>query len=252
MNARIRNVVVTGAGRNIGRAIALELAAVGMGVALVDLDPGALERVRADIAEVAPQVPVAVCPCDVTVAGSVRAMVEQALAELGDLYALVNCVAVTDRGATILDLADDEWHRVMDACLTSTFYCSREVARQLVAQRAGGAIIHIGSTSGHLGRSNATAYPTAKSALIGLTRSMARQLGPHGIRVNLVAPNKAGSPVGQKERKPDRNIRNLVGRAGEPEDVARAVRYLVSDDAGFITGVDLFVDGGAVLLSGTD
>jgi len=247
-----RNAVVTGAGRNIGRAIAMALAEAGMGTGLVDLDGDALAKVQAEISAAAPGVPVSVLVCDVTSPDDVARMAEQAVADLGNVYALVNNVAVTDRGATILDLPLSEWHRVLDTSLTSTFLCSQHIARHMVRRGTGGVIINIGSTSGYLGRGNATAYPAAKSALIGLTRSMARQLSPHRIRVNLVAPNKAGSPVGQAERKPDRNIRNLVGRPAEPEDIARAVRFLISDDAGFIDGVDLLVDGGAVLSAGTD
>jgi NAD(P)-dependent dehydrogenase (short-subunit alcohol dehydrogenase family) len=179
-------------------------------------------------------------------------MVRQVAADLDGIYALVNNVAVTDRGATILDLPLDKWHRVLNTTLTSAFLCSQHVASHLVRQNNGGVIINIGSTSGYLGRGNAIAYPTAKSALIGFTRSMALQLAPYGIRVNLVAPNKAGSPVGQAERRPDRGIRNLVGRPAEPEDIARTVRFLISDDASFIDGVDLLVDGGAALASGAD
>jgi NAD(P)-dependent dehydrogenase (short-subunit alcohol dehydrogenase family) len=246
------NAIVTGAGRNIGKAIALELAMSGMGVALVDLDPAALAQTREEIAEVAPGIPVSTTVCDVASPGDVSAMADQVVAELGSIYALVNNVAITDRGATILDLPPGEWRRVLDTTLTSAFLCSQQVAKQLVRQGSGGVIINIGSTSGYLGRGNAIAYPTAKSALIGFTRSMALQLGRHGIRVNLVAPNKAGSPVGQAERTPDRKISNLVGRPAEPEDIARTVRFLISDDAGFIDGVDLLVDGGAVLAAGAD
>jgi NAD(P)-dependent dehydrogenase (short-subunit alcohol dehydrogenase family) len=246
------NAVVTGAGRNIGQAIALALAEAGMGIALVDLDPAALARVREEIARVAPDVPVATAVCDVASPEAVAAMVHQVVAELGSIYALVNNVAVTDRGTTILDLAPGEWHRVLDTTLTSAFLCSQQVANQLVRQNDGGVIINIGSTSGYLGRGNAIAYPTAKSALIGFTRSLALQLSRYGIRVNLVAPNKAGSPVGQAERRPDRNISNLIGRAAEPEDIARTVRFLISDEASFIDGVDLLVDGGAVLAAGAD
>lgn len=252
MSEQQQIAVITGAGRNIGRSTALALADAGMGIALVDVDGGALEAVRNEIKELAPEAPVSISVCDVSSPSEVAEMVDQVVAELGGVHVLVNNVAVTDRGATILDLAFEEWNRVFSISLTSAFLCSQHVANAMVRQGKGGVIINLGSTSGYRGRTNAIAYPAAKSALVGLTRSMALQLGPHGIRVNLVAPNKAGSPVGQAERRPDRNIQNLVGRAAKPEDVAQAIRFLVSKDAEFITAVDLLVDGGAILLAGTD
>ncbi len=114
----------------------------------------------------------------------------------------------------------------------------------MVAQGTGGKIVNVGSTSGFFGRSRAIAYSAAKGGVVNLTRAMAVQLAPHKIRVNGVVPNKIGSPVGKDEFDPSRPVVNLCGRPGVPLDMARAVLFLVSDDADFIAGNMLFVDGG--------
>lgn len=242
-----RVAIVTGAGRNVGRAVALKLARAGADVGVADLDAGAARAVAKEV-EAAREGAVAVAvQCDVTKAAGASRMVSEVCGRCGKVDILVNNVAATDRGQTVLDLPEDEWYRVFDACVTSAFLCTKYAGQQMASQGTGGAIVNIGSTSGYLGRGNAVAYPMAKSALIGLTRSMAIQLGGHGIRVNLVAPNRVGSPVGQAEVPADRAIRNLVGRPAEPDDIANMVAFLVSDEAGFVDGVDLLVDGGAVL-----
>jgi 3-oxoacyl-[acyl-carrier protein] reductase len=247
-----RVAVVTGAGRNIGQAIALKLARRGAHIVVVDMDRQRADTVAAEVEMARPDTAALAFVGDVSNSADVSNLVSAAIARFGRIDTLVNNVATTDRGATILDLPEEEWRRVLDVTLSSVFLCSQQIARQMVAQGQGGSIVNIGSTSAYGGRGNAVAYPTAKSALFGLTKSMAIQLGPARIRVNLVAPNKAGSPVGKDTVSTDRAIRNLVGRPAAPEDIANAVAFLVSDDASFITGVDLLVDGGALLVTTVD
>jgi NAD(P)-dependent dehydrogenase (short-subunit alcohol dehydrogenase family) len=240
--------IVTGAGRNIGRDIALKLAADDIAVAVVDRDSGLAAAVAKEIAGAHGDGSALPVTCDVTDETEVQDMVAKTAETLGGVHYLVNNVAATDRGATVLDLSLAEWNKIFNICVTSTFLCTQWAAKQMVEQASGGAIVNIGSTSGYYGRANALAYPMAKSALFGLTKSMAIQLGPHGIRVNLVAPNRAGSPVGQDQINPDRETPNLIGRAAQPADVANVVRFLLSTEAGFVTGADLLVDGGALLV----
>jgi NAD(P)-dependent dehydrogenase (short-subunit alcohol dehydrogenase family) len=241
-----KTAIVTGAGRNIGRDVALTLSLQGIAVAVVDRDSGSADAVAKEIVDDGGSA--LALTCDVTDEQEVQEMVARTVSELGGVHYLVNNVAATDRGATVLDLALSEWNRIFEICVTSTFLCTKWAARQMVEQGTGGAVVNIGSTSGYYGRANALAYPMAKSALFGLTKSMAIQLGPHGIRVNLVAPNRAGSPVGQSEINPGRKTPNLIGRAAEPADIAGVVRFLLSSEAGFVTGADLLVDGGALLV----
>jgi len=240
-----RHIIVTGGGRNVGAEVAAELVRAGAKVTVVDLDDVTAKESANALNEIAPGSGFAVA-CNVSDSAQVDAMVASAAEQMGGLDGLVNSVAITDRGRTVLDITDEEWARVLQVTLTSNLYTARATANAMVAADVGGSIVNIGSTSGYQPRANAIAYPTAKAASLALTKSMARQLGQHGIRVNVVTPNKVGSPVGEADRR-DRPINNLIGRACEPSDIAKAVAFVLSDNAGFITGVDLVVDGGALV-----
>ncbi|MFI6345538.1 SDR family NAD(P)-dependent oxidoreductase [Streptomyces sp. NPDC050560] len=241
-----KTAVVTGAGRNIGAAIALRLAREGARVAAVDMDRGRAELTVKAIESELPGAAAAFV-CDVADSAAVRTLVDEVVERLGGLDVLVNNVATTDRGATVLDLAEEEWDRVLRTTLTSVFVVTKYAAGRMVDQGRGGAIVNIGSTSGYRARPNALAYPAAKAGVINMTRSLAAQLAPHGIRVNSVTPNKVGSPVGRAEEPVGRPRRgNMLGRGGRPEDIASAVAFLASSDADFITSTDLVVDGGVL------
>ena len=244
-----RVVIVTGAGRNVGQAISKELASRGAWVAVVDLDSESAARVAKELNQARAGSAVALT-ADVSVPADVQRMVDAACEALGPVDTLVNCVAITDRPTDVLQLDDDRWDQVLRVTLTSAFLTTKYVARRIVASGTPGVIIHIGSTSGHFARRNALAYPTAKAGVYALTRSLALQLGQHGIRVNTVSPNKVGSPVGQSEEPASRERKNLIGRGCEPQDIANAVAFMVSAEASFVTGTDLLVDGGALIASG--
>ncbi len=237
--------VVTGGGRNVGEAIALRFAREGAKVAVVDLDKDRAQR-TVDLVEQEAPGAAAAFVCDVSDSASVQDMAGAVAEAFGGVDILVNNVAITDRGATVLDLDEDEWDRVLKVTLTSVFLCTKYVGRRIVDTGRGGSIINIGSTSGYRARPNATAYPAAKAAVINLTRSFAAQLAPYGIRANSVTPNKVGSPVGQDVEPEDRKRKNLVGRGGRPEDIANAVLFLASQESGFIDATDLLVDGGVL------
>ena len=242
MRLQDRTIIVTGAGRNIGEGIAHALADEGARVAVVDIIRERAEGVARDInaARADAALPVA---CDVTNSDDVQAMVAGVVDAWGDIYALVNNVGVVDR-KNILETDEAEWDRVVNISLKSVFLVSKYVAQRMVGQGKGGRIINIGSTSGLAGRSNAVAYPSAKAGVYNLTRSLAMQLAPHGIRVNTVTPNRIRTEA--EPGAPPRNwqVTNLVGRQGTPQDVAAVVAFLASDDADFITGSDITVDGG--------
>ncbi|GAC1327853.1 MAG: SDR family oxidoreductase [Chloroflexota bacterium] len=236
--------VVTGAGRNIGEAIAARLADHGVQIACVDLDEGRAQRTSVRINATHPGL-ARPFRCDVSDGTQVRSMVQAVVLAFGRIDILVNNVAITDR-STVFDLSEEEWDAVMRVCVKSPFLCTKYAAKQMVEQGDGGVVINLASTSGHLGRKDATAYPAAKAAVLNLSKALAIQLAPHRIRVNVVTPNKVGSPVGMEERRESGQVKNLVGRNGEPDDVAAAVAFLVSSDAQFINGAELLVDGGAM------
>ncbi len=239
-----RVAIVTGAGRNIGEAVASVFASEGARVAIVDMD-----RSRASI--VADRVNAShpgaawVFVCDVSSKEDVKGMVSAVASRFGQIDVLVNNVAITDR-KTVLELDEEEWDRVLRVTLTSVFLCSKYVSKQMAQQGRGGSIINMASTSGHRGRSNATAYTAAKGGVLNLTRSLAIQLAPYKIRVNSLTPHRIGSPVGEDTVRESGSVKNLLGRNGVPLDIAKAALFLASDDAEFITAADLLVDGGAL------
>ncbi|HXQ51672.1 MAG TPA: SDR family oxidoreductase [Stellaceae bacterium] len=237
--------IVTGGGRNIGEEIAKLFASEGAAVAIVDNDRGRCDRVAAAILETGSEAMALVA--DVSKGSDVEAAVNQVIERFGRIDILVNNVAISDN-KTILDIGEDEWDRVIAVTLKSQFLMAQHVARQMVKQGPGGRIVNMGSTSGHRGRSRAVAYSAAKGGVANLTRAMAVQLAPHGIRVNSISPNKTGSPVGRDEFDPTRPITNLVKRPGQPIETARAVLFLVSEDASFIVGENIFVDGGVMAM----
>ena len=243
---RLENRVglVTGAGRNIGEEVAHALAREGARVAVVDVRQNAAEAVAQSINATCPEAAMAVV-ADVSASADVQRMVSEVLARWGGIDILVNNAAITDH-KTVLDLDEEEWDRVMEVTLKSVYLCTKYAAKHMANQGRGGRIINIASTSGHRGRADSTAYTAAKGGVLNLTRSLAIQLAPYGIRVNSVTPNMVGSPVGEDTISKDRRISNLVGRQGMPPDIAAAVIFLASDDADFITAVDLLADGGAL------
>jgi NAD(P)-dependent dehydrogenase (short-subunit alcohol dehydrogenase family) len=172
-------------------------------------------------------------------------MVTQVVEHWGNLYALVNNVGVVDR-TNVLELPESEWDRIMATTLKSVFLCTRHVARSMAAAGTGGRIINIASTSAHQSRTDATAYPAAKAAVLHLTRCLAAQLAPHGIRVNSVTPNRVATTVEANEVPRVWKVSNLIGRQITPQDVARTVLFLASDQADAITGSEVLVEGGAL------
>ncbi len=236
--------IITGAGRNIGEAIAKTLAAEGAGVAVVDLDKGRGEKVADEINAVHQGCALPVV-CDVSSGADVEKMVRTVVQKWGGVDILVNNAAWTDH-KNIFDLTEEEWDKVMGISLKSVFFCTKFAARVMVDQKRKGRIINIASTSGHWGRPEATAYTTAKAGVLNLTRSLAVQLAPYGIRVNSISPNRIGSPVGEDKVPANRVVKNLVSRRGTPKDIALAALFLASDESDFITAIDIPVDGGAL------
>lgn len=233
--------VVTGAGRNIGEETCKLLAAEGAKVAVVDMDRGRGEKVAGAIRAAGGDALAVVC--NIADESDVQAMVKTVVANWGRIDILVNNAAITDK-KNVLETTKAEWDAVIAVTLTGPFLVTKYVAAEMIAEKHGGKVVVIGSTSGFLGRKTAIAYTAAKGGVVNLTRSLAVQLAPYDIRVTGIVPNKIGSPVGQEEFDPNRPVMNLRNRVGLPVDIAKAVRFLVSDDADFVVGTMLYVDGG--------
>jgi NAD(P)-dependent dehydrogenase (short-subunit alcohol dehydrogenase family) len=248
MKLKDRVAIVTGAGRNIGEAVAQLFAAEGAKVAVVDLDRPRGERVAAAIKSAGGDA--AAFVTDVSKANEVAALVKAVVERFGRIDILVNNVAVSDN-KSIFDITEADWDRVMNVTLKSQFLMSKQVAQQMLAQGAGGSIVNVGSTSGWQGRPRAIAYSAAKGAIANFTRALAVQLAPHNIRVNAIVPNKIGSPVGKDEFDPTRPVQNMLKRPGQPDEAAKAILFLASADSSFIIGENLFVDGGTMAMDQT-
>jgi len=239
-------VLVTGAQRGIGSAIALRFAAAGADVALNFLDDkAAAESVAAQITSLGRRA--ATLPADVAKPEEARHLVAEAERVLGPLDVLVNNAAIFPR-APFLELTEDLWDAVLGTNLKATFVCSQEAARRMVAARRPGAIINISSGAPYRGSMRATAYMASKLGIVGLTRGMARELAPHGIRVNAVAPgvtNTAMPRLGNTEEALMALGRtNPSGRLAEPDDIADVVVFLATDAARFVVGQLIHVNGG--------
>jgi 3-oxoacyl-[acyl-carrier protein] reductase len=231
--------LVTGGSRGIGAAISRELARAGAKVA-VNCRSGTQ---TAD--QVADEIGGLVVQADVSDPEEAQALIERVEGELGGIDALVNNAGVT-RDTLIARMSDDDWQTVIDTNLRGTFNTSRAVSRKMMRRRSG-AIVNLSSVVGIHGNPGQANYAASKAGIIGLTKALARELGSRGVRVNAIAPGYITTELTDVLNDEQRSLilRNTpLGRLGEPEDVAGAVRFLCSDDAAFITGEVLLVDGG--------
>ena len=238
--------IVTGAGRNIGEQIAVLFAEEGAKVAVVDMDEDRANLVADRINGAGGDACAVVC--DVSNTEDIGTMVSATVDAFDAIDILVNNVAISDN-KDIFDITEEEWRKTIDVTLSTPFYVTKQVAKWMVDHDRAGKVINIGSTSGFKGRPTALAYTAAKGGVFNLTQSMAVQLAPYGIIVNQVSPNMTGSPVGEEVFDRNRKVNNLVGRPGEPDEQAKAVLFLASDDASFIAGTNLFVDGGTMAMA---
>ncbi|HEY1392233.1 MAG TPA: 3-oxoacyl-ACP reductase FabG [Methylibium sp.] len=233
--------LVTGASRGIGRAIALTLAQRGLKV----LGTATTEAGAAAIGEALAPYGGRGLVLNVTDAASLDAAIDGIVKEFGALHVLVNNAGIT-RDNLSMRMKDEEWDAVLDTNLKAVFRASRAVMRTMMKQRYG-RIINITSVVGASGNAGQANYAAAKAGLAGMTRSLARELGSRGITVNCVAPGFIATDM--TDALPEAQKTALLaqiplGRLGEPSDIAEAVAYLASPQAGYITGTELHVNGG--------
>ncbi len=241
-----RVALVTGASRGIGKAVALRLAADGRHVELVSRSEGPLSEVKAAIEDAGGSASVAAV--DVGDPEALRQVIERITEDLGRLDILVNNAGIT-RDNLVLRMSDDEFSQVIHVNLTAAFVTARTAARAMMRAKFG-RIVNIGSTSGIIGNAGQANYAAAKAGLVGLTKSLARELGGKGVTANVIAPGFIETDM--TSALPDEIRENVlkamaVRRLGIPEDIAAAVSYVSSDDAGYLTGQVICVDGGLTM-----
>jgi NAD(P)-dependent dehydrogenase (short-subunit alcohol dehydrogenase family) len=234
---------ITGGALGIGRATALAFAAEGAAVALGDVELDEAETVAREIAGAGGRA-IAI-GVDVGDAAQVQAFVDRTVAELGRLDILFANAGIA-HSAPFLEHPEAQWHRVLRVNLTGVFLCCQAAARHMVAH-GGGRIVATASINGFRGVENLVGYNVAKAGVIELTRTMAVELAQHNVTVNAIAPAQIDTRLtrGLPEEARRRRVERIpMGRFGEPEEVARAAVFLASDDASYITGHTLAVDGG--------
>lgn len=249
LNGRV--AVVTGGGSGIGRATCMALAAEGATVAIGDVLPKTAAETTAAI--VAAGGKSWSGELDVSNAASAAAFVQNVLAQFGRIDVLVNNAGLLVSATSVPDCSEEDWDRTFAINVRSVFLLSRAVLPDMIKRRKG-AIVNIGSAAGLAARKRMAAYSASKGAIIALTRAMAADHGLDGIRVNCVCPGPVMTPAfkqwldeseNPQALRSKRESEQLLGCLGEPENIAQAVVFLASDDAAWITGVSMPVDGGS-------
>lgn len=244
-------VLITGAGSGIGQASARIFAGEGARVAVVDVNLEAAQETAKQIADIGGHA-VAI-QCDVSSASGVKLMVDEAIATFERLDVLFNNAGIV-LPKYIEEIEEDEWDRLFDVNVKGTFLCIKHALPHIRAVR--GSIVNMGSMTGLAGQQRNPAYSATKGAIAALTRSLAIDLAPEGVRVNSICPAGVLTPLLEKwfaqqenpeEFRRGQDLSHMLGRTAEPEEIARVAVFLASDEASFITGQSIPVEGGATI-----
>lgn len=241
-----KGVVITGGGSGIGRETAIAFAGEGANVAVSDIDPQTAERTVEEITKRGGRSHA--FTLDTTDPDAVGSFFETAENRLGRLDVLINSAGIREI-QPVVDLPYEEWCRVIDVNITGVFLCSQAFVRRLVKDGKAGAIVNLASTLGVTAAPNRPAYTASKHAVVGLTKEMGLEFGETGIRINAVGPGVTRTALTERYfQDPDMadTVRSIhaMNRWGEADEIAKAILFLASDDASFITGTTLVVDGG--------
>jgi NAD(P)-dependent dehydrogenase (short-subunit alcohol dehydrogenase family) len=254
MRLQGKRALITGGGSGIGLATAELFAREGADVAVAGRRRPELERATRRIEKAGRRS--ALVQGDVGDAGDAERMVEETVRALGGIDILVNNAGIIVRNASVTSVSLEDWDRMLRIDLTGVFLVSRFALGHMVPARRGGAIVNVSSVAGILGDPNLAPYNAAKGGVNLLTKNMALDYAPHGIRVNAVCPGRVATPMPQSRLKPGDDWEEIqrrwgknipLGRVGQPEDIANSILFLASDESSWITGTLLVIDGGATI-----
>ncbi|MEC8939309.1 MAG: 3-oxoacyl-ACP reductase FabG [SAR324 cluster bacterium] len=242
MNLEGQTALITGAGRGIGKTIALKLAESGADIVLADMSPE-VAKVRVVVESLGRKC--LTFEADVTDLEVIETMVKKIIEELGSIHILINNAGITQDNL-FMRMKPEQWSKVIDVNLNGVFNVTKAVIRPMVKQRTG-KIINISSVVGFSGNPGQVNYSSTKSALVGFTKSLAREVGARGVTVNAVAPGFIDTAMTQalNESQQEAILQQIpLGRMGDANDIANAVSFLASEEASYITGTILHVNGG--------
>ncbi len=241
-----KTVVVTGSSRGIGRAIAIKAAEEGANVVVNSRKKKSADKVAKEIKDMGGNA-IGV-KADVSKSNDIKKLIKKTVDEFGKLDVLVNNAGII-KYSSFIELKEKDWDKLMDVDLKGVFLCSQEAAKQMIKQGDGGNIVNISSIAGFIGFMNLPHYCTAKAGVIELTKQMALELAPHKINVNCVGPGAIKTDMTKNIEDSEKELKKILsriplGRMGEPDEIANVVVFLASDEASYVTGETVFVDGG--------
>lgn len=247
MRLKEKTAIITGAGSGLGEAIARRFAAEGASLLVCDRNAQAVEALSNELSAGASGV--LACETDVSDSASVQEMAESCLEAFGKIDILINNAGISPKKG-YLEYTEDDWDAVIDVNLKGEYLCARAVSEHMMARRYG-RIVNLSSSAWRSGGfAGGIPYTSAKAGVIGLTRSLARTLGPYGVTVNTIAPGPTTTPLtdGWLPARREEIVKQIpLGRVGRPSDVANAALFLASDEAEYVTGICLDVNGGIVM-----
>lgn len=240
-----KTILITGAGSGIGAACVKRLVDEGASVAMADLDKAGMDKL---ISELHAGNRVSATVLDVSDSQQTQTYVADAIGKFGSLSGLINCAGIKGVG-NVLDCELDNWSKVMSVNLNGTFLMCQAFARAVRDEKGSRAIVNISSGAGIMGVPNRLPYVASKFAVSGITRTMGAELGEYGIRVNAIAPGMIRTPFtaymfDDPEKAKRIRAAHAIGREGQPEEIASVAAFLLTDDASFMTGAVISVDGG--------
>lgn len=248
MRLENKTVVVTGAGSGLGKAVAIMAAKEGAKIVMADINQAAMDVTKEEISSAGGQA--IGCVVDVCKEESIVSMLEEGVKAFGKVDALVNCAGIFS-SIPFLELSEKDWDRMININLKGSFLCTQQFIKQVLKQNTGASIVFLSSISGFIGFTKSAHYCASKGAIRQLSKAIALEFGPQGIRSNVVAPGTIETPMNSwiidDPEMHKQSVASIpMGRFGKSEEIASAILFLISDEASYCTGSELLVDGGQI------